>query len=58
MNNKTLLYSTKNCIQYLAITYNENNLKKIYVYVCVYRNECNIVKQVIKNFKIQFHINN
>lgn len=34
MNNKTLLYSTKNCIQYLAITYNENNLK-IYMYMCV-----------------------
>ena len=32
---KILLHSTGNYIQYLIITYNRNNLKKI-IYLCVY----------------------
>ena len=30
INNKALLYSTGNCIQYLIITYMEKNLRKVY----------------------------
>ena len=34
INNKDLLYSTGNCIQYLVIMYNERTLKKnTYVYI-------------------------
>ena len=37
INNKDLLNSTGNHIQYLVKTYNGNNLKKnMYVCVCVY----------------------
>ena len=32
ITNKDLLYSIGNYIQYLVITYNEKNLKKIYIY--------------------------
>ena len=34
VNNKDLLYSTGNYIQYLLITYKEKNLKRIYI--CIY----------------------
>ena len=37
MNNKDILYSTGNYIQYLVITYNEKESEKyIYTYVCIY----------------------
>ena len=37
INNKDLLYSTENYIQYLIITYNEKNLKKNrYTYTHIY----------------------
>ena len=36
-NNKYLLYSTGNYIQYLVIPYNGKNLKKnIYIYIYIY----------------------
>ena len=40
VNNKGLLYSTENNIQYLVITYNGKESEKdfiyIYIYICVY----------------------
>ena len=36
INNKVLLYSTGNYIQYLVITYNGKESRKEYMYVCVY----------------------
>ena len=35
INNKDLLYSTGNYIQYLVITYNEKEYEKEYRYMCV-----------------------
>ena len=37
INNKDLLYSTRSYIQYLVITCNEKNLKKI-IYIYIYLN--------------------
>ena len=37
INNKVLLYSTGNYIQYLVITYNGKEYEKEYTYVCVYK---------------------
>ena len=38
------MYSTENYTQYLVIIYDENNLKKIYIYVyecmCIYMYVC------------------
>ena len=38
INNKSLLYSTGNYIQYLAITYNAKESKKecVYIYIYIY----------------------
>ena len=38
INNKDLLYSTGNYIQYLVITYNgkESEKEYIYIYICMY----------------------
>ena len=33
INNKVLLYSTGNYIQYPVINYNEKNIKRMYIYV-------------------------
>ena len=34
INNKVLLYSPENCIQYPMINHNEKNIKKI-IYICI-----------------------
>ena len=36
MNNKGLLYSTGNHIQYLTMTYNEKESEKEYIYIYIY----------------------
>ena len=36
MNNKDLLYSTENYIQYTIITYNGNESEKIFVYMYIH----------------------
>ena len=35
INNKDLLYSTGNYIQYLLITYNEKESEREYIYICM-----------------------
>ena len=32
INNKVLLYSTENCIQYPLINHNKKNINRIYIY--------------------------
>ena len=37
INNKVLLYSRENYIQYPEINYNEKKIKKnVYIYICIY----------------------
>ena len=41
INNKDLLYSTGDYIQYLVITYNGKDFaKEIYTYICMYMSVC------------------
>ena len=35
INNKVLLYSTRNYIQYLVITYNGKESEKEHIYICL-----------------------
>ena len=37
MNNKDLLYSTGNCIQYLVTTYNGKESEKGFIYIYIYK---------------------
>ena len=40
VNNKDLLYSTGNYIQYLVITYNGKEYEKVYISICITESLC------------------